>query len=306
MDGSRGGAGWDGIDRRGRRQAQDEGGAARLAELAGRVIDECALIRSSGQTLSNALEVVMMEACQLSVSATETSDLLERSQAAGEVVLGATREMASLADTARGEAEQAQSRAQDGVKSVENLVQTFGTIGGFLGSIKKIAGQTNLLSLNARIEAARAGAHGAGFAVIAQEVKALAGETGSLSAEIEARLAELIAATRSTQSDFQAIVAAVNGAVAKLAELVARQGTVAVTLSDERQQAAQAVAMMASVNEAMERMQAAIGETGAAYTQLTSSLDTLTVSAGGVARSEDSGLIDAVVGTRIATPAVAA
>jgi methyl-accepting chemotaxis protein len=304
MDGSVGvprgdaphGEAWDGVERRSP-EAMLGKDTSRLDFLSARVLDECRVIRDAGAKLSNTLEGTMMEACQLSVSAAETTDYLSQAREDGERMLETTREMTSLAEAARGQAELARDRAEHGARAIAALVQTVGVIGEFLRGITKISQQTNLLSLNARIEAARSGAHGAGFGVIAQEVKALAGETGTLSANIEAKLAELVAATRQAQAGFSDIVEAVQGATGRLGELVGRQHGVTETIDAGCRKNAEAASMMASVSDTINRMQEAVSETGEAYVQLTRSLDTLTVSAEGVARHTDEGLISAQIAT---------
>ncbi|MFN7252654.1 MAG: methyl-accepting chemotaxis protein [Anaerobacillus sp.] len=74
---------------------------------------------------------------------------------------------------------------------VSELVSSLTDISRFVTIIKEIADQTNLLSLNASIEAARAGVHGRGFAVVAKEIRDLAAQSGKASEDINHIVADI-------------------------------------------------------------------------------------------------------------------
>ena len=97
-------------------------------------------------------------------------------------------------------------KTEDVSRKIYTLDEKIGEIGGILATIDQIAEQTNLLALNAGIEAARAGEYGTGFAVVAEEIRKLAGESKESSSDIKTIIEDVQIESKETVAVMNTVV----------------------------------------------------------------------------------------------------
>jgi aerotaxis receptor len=159
-------------------------------------------IASSMEELSQSVTEVALMAADSLGSAKAMRGAIEENNRNMELSIDATRKVADTVDRSS--------------KTISDLGMSIQEIGSIANTIKDIADQTNLLALNAAIEAARAGEQGRGFAVVADEVRKLAERTATSTKDIATTINEITAISDAAVSSMHSAVGDVETGIAMI------------------------------------------------------------------------------------------
>ena len=224
---------------------------------------------------------------QLAEGASEQASSLEETSSALEQMAAMTRTNAENSKEANELSEQARQAAQNGDRTTGQLNQAMTAINDSSGQISKIikvieeiAFQTNLLALNAAVEAARAGEHGKGFAVVADEVRNLAQRAAQASGEITTLIEDSVnKAKEGTQvaGDVGNLLTAIVGDVTKVTDLITG---IAQASQEQAQGVEQVNTAVAQMDKVTQQNAAGAEESASAAEQLSAQAQTVKATVG--------------------------
>ncbi|WP_084462562.1 methyl-accepting chemotaxis protein [Oceanibaculum pacificum] len=250
-----------------------------VGAIVGLVSSAATELEAAAQTLNATLEETNAQASTVAAAATQATTNVETVATACEELAASVREIGQQVHQSSEISGRAVINAESTKTTVEGLVVSTQKIGEVINLINDIAEQTNLLALNATIEAARAGEAGKGFAVVASEVKNLANQTAKATDDITQQIADVQSVTHRTVSaikDIAEVISESNEIASSIASAVEQQDAATQEIARNVQQAS---AGTSEVSGAIVQVSQAASEGGSAASQVLSSAQELSRSA---------------------------
>lgn len=234
-------------------------------------------LESSASTLTRTVDATQELTGRVASASEEASSNVQSVAAATEELSASVHEIGRQVQESSRIAAAAVSQAEATDTRINKLSRAAQEIGDVVKLITAIAEQTNLLALNATIEAARAGEAGRGFAVVASEVKSLASQTAKATDEISLHIAGMQEATQESVAAIKEIGGTI-GQISKIASNIAaaieQQSNATTEIARNVQNAAGGTAEIA---ESISQVNRGASETGTASGEVLSSAQTLAV-----------------------------
>lgn len=234
-------------------------------------------LEASATTLTRTVDATQELTGRVASASEEASANVQSVAAATEELSASVHEIGRQVQESSRIAAAAVSQAEATDTRINELSRAAQQIGDVVKLITAIAEQTNLLALNATIEAARAGEAGRGFAVVASEVKSLASQTAKATDEISSHITGMQQATQESVFAIKEIGETI-GQISKIASNIAasieQQGNATTEIAHSVQNAASGTAEIAGNISEVNR---GAGETGTASGEVLNSAQTLAV-----------------------------